>query len=210
MRHHRGAVRTIKHAAVLLAPWLVLGACSSSPAVSSGSDAGGDAQRKKQHDAASMVDATGDATETGVVGSDAKPHVINDPQNCVPPGTTSNVDGVGGYCSPAGAQCLRAIAGGMASICTADVGAAAHEWFCTVPCATTTDCGAGGSTCIATVQGQVCVPAACMAFVGDASTYDSGFDSGKGLDGSMVHDAAHTDGAARDASREAAVDAHGD
>src|SRR5450755_4482664 len=41
-----------------------------------------------------------DASTDGADGADA--HIINDPQNCIPPGTPNNAAGVGGYCSPGG------------------------------------------------------------------------------------------------------------
>jgi len=186
-----------------LATSLILGAGCSSSSSAVTPDAGHDAGSKKHADASTGTDGSG-SNDTGVVTrGDAKPHVITDPDNCIAPGSTSNVSGVGGYCSPAGGQCATAIAGGMASVCTADVGAPAHAWFCTVPCTKTSDCGAGGATCIATDQGQVCVPAACGAFVGDAAVSDSGRDGAS--DASHGHDAAPRDSGDRDAPHDAAT-----
>lgn len=167
----------MKRFVLALAPWLALGvACSSSTTVVT-SDSGVDAGHKKTPDAGKKLDAS-DASETSVVmTSDAKPDVINDPKDCVAPGTLSNPQGVGGYCSPAGGQCAHAVTGGMASICTGDIGAAAHEWFCTVTCSSNTDCGSGGATCIQGVLAQVCVPSTCLAFVGDSGVTEGGTDA---------------------------------
>ena len=76
---------------------------------------------------------------------------------------------------------MHAGTGGTPVICTADVeGTPAHEWFCTIPCTQTSDCGAGGGACLSAPFGQFCVPQACSQGLGDAAslTIDGGPDAG--------------------------------
>src|SRR5580700_7703128 len=70
--------------------------------------------------------------------------VVINPNNCVKPGTASNSQGVGGYCSPMGGQCATVGPGGSPTLCTGDTSypsSMMNAWFCTVPCPAT--CGAG-------------------------------------------------------------------
>jgi hypothetical protein len=119
----------------------------------------------------------GKTSEGGGGGGDAA--VINDPMNCVAPGTANNSQGIGGYCSPGGGQCTTAGPGGAPRICTADVdGTPMHAWFCTYPCSGSTDtttCGPGAA-CVTATMGTGCVPMSC-AFLEDAGT-SGGDDSG--------------------------------
>jgi hypothetical protein len=96
-------------------------------------------------------------------------HVINDPQNCIPPGTPNNAFGVGGYCSPGGQQCANAGPEAGGTICTADFAQVvpAHAWFCTTICDidAANPCGNPGPPCISAEGETVCLPPACMAFV---------------------------------------------
>jgi hypothetical protein len=116
--------------------------------------------------------------ESGIKDStsprDTAPDVIIDPENCVRPGTLSNTQGVGGYCSPGGGQCDMAGPGGSATLCSGDLGVTpAHAWFCTLSCGMTTDCG-GGATCIDFATGSICVPSSCDSILGDGGLGDSG------------------------------------
>jgi hypothetical protein len=143
---------------------LVLFSCASiipviAAGCSSSSSNGGD-----------TTDAGSDGATTGDSATDSS--VINDPQNCVAPGTTNNELGMGGYCSPGGHQCDTAGPSGAARLCSADYGAPAHAWFCTYPCSVVTDCGSG-EACIGDAQGTGCVPNACTYL---ESTVDSGLD----------------------------------
>jgi hypothetical protein len=198
---------------------LLAAACSSSsstPPMMTGQDSG--TQKK--------ADAGHDATkDTGNVGaSDAVPDVIIDPNNCVAPGALFSQKGIGGYCSPMGGQCAHAGTGGTPTLCTADFSAPAHEWFCTITCTTTTDCGAGGGVCVAAPFGQFCVESACAKALGDAGegAFDAGVDSGTHDSGTSVdaktdvleHDAgthgdAHEDADKRDGAEDAHDAAHG-
>ncbi len=174
-------------------------ACSSS----SGAPTGTTGNKDGGKDAASDSAADGTVAEATAPGTDAHPDVIIDPHNCVAPGATSAGAGVGGYCSPGGGQCLHAGPGGSATTCTADIFAPPHEWFCTVSCTTTSDCGGGGGTCLSAPFGQICVPASCANGLGDASStvVDAGTgadaaDAAEPHDGAAAHDAAsdgHTD-----------------
>jgi len=118
--------------------------------------------------------------------------------NCVAPGTASSAAGVGAYCSPGGGQCNHDAPDGAPTICTADFGAAAHLWFCTVVCTSTSQCGLGSATCVAAANGSLCVPTACTAFAADASVDagDAGADAaidadeGGAVDARPVTDAA--------------------
>jgi hypothetical protein len=105
----------------------------------------------------------------GSTGGDGG-NVINDPANCVPPGTAGNSLGIGGYCSPLGGQCDTAGPGGAARICTADLTSTpAHAWFCTYPCSHGSDCGSG-EVCFQNSQGAGCIPntPACLSLDVDA------------------------------------------
>ena len=85
--------------------------------------------------------------------------------------------------SPGGEQCLHAGSGGTATLCSADFGAPSHEWFCTITCTTSTDCGPAGGTCVTAPFAQVCVPAACDKDLGDASSgYTDAGDAGSTTD----------------------------
>jgi len=175
-------------------------ACSSSstPSVPPPKEAGTDAHVVKK------PDATSGGMEASTGGSDAHPDVIIDPADCVSVGAKPSEDGIGSYCSPGGGQCLHAGTGGVATLCTADVFAPAHEWFCTVACDTTSDCGPGGGTCIDAPFGQICVPAACIANLGDAASpvVDAG-DAASASDATSDHDAAPS----HDATSDVAADA---
>lgn len=155
----------VKKAFVLLAVGLgcvVPVACSTS---SSGTAGGKDA-----------------STDGADAGGDA--HVINDPLNCIPPGTPNNAAGVGGYCSPGGGQCANAGPDAEGTICTADFGSVvpAHAWFCTDLCELDAafSCGNPGPPCISAEGELVCVPPTCMAFI--TALEEAGADGG-GPDG---------------------------
>ncbi len=117
-------------------------------------------------------------------GSDVA--IINDPQNCVPPGTPNNAFGVGGYCSPGGGQCANAGPEAGGTICTADFGSIvpAHAWFCTDLCEIDAAfaCGDPGPPCISAEGELVCVPPTCMAFINalDEGGADGGAPDGPG------------------------------
>jgi hypothetical protein len=119
---------------------------------------------------------------------DSGADVILNTSNCVPPGTASNSQGIGGYCSPMGGQCASAGPDGSATLCSADfTGTPGNAWFCTYPCTPGFDCGSG-STCITEASsGQSgCVPTSCAFLAGDGggTTGDSGGgagDSGSGM-----------------------------
>jgi hypothetical protein len=116
-----------------------------------------------------QADGGSDAGDAGI-------DVVIDPQNCVPPGTAPNDQGMGGYCSPGGEQCVTAGPGGAPRICTADVtGTPAHAWFCTYPCTSSSMCGTGAS-CITTAMGSGCVPTVCD-YLDDAGLIDSPTDA---------------------------------
>jgi hypothetical protein len=199
----------------VLAPILVACSSSSTPSTTPPVDAAVDTHVvKKKPDA-----STTPTPEASTGGTDAHPDVIIDPQNCVAVTAKSSEMGIGGYCSPAGGQCLHAGTGGTPTLCTADFGAPAHEWFCTLPCDTTSQCGAGGGTCISAPFAEICVPAACTGALGDAQSqvFDA---SDAATDGTLSPDAndasnqdasGHEAGASPDASHDgAAVDApHG-
>ena len=127
----------------------MMGACSSSSSSSTASDA---------------------STLQDVVVPSDDAAVVNDPDNCVPPGTAGNSLGIGGYCSPLGGQCDTAGPGGAARICTADLTSTpAHAWFCTYPCSQQSDCG-NGEVCFQNAQGAGCIPntPACLSLDVDA------------------------------------------
>jgi hypothetical protein len=182
-------------------------ACSSTPSVGV-ADAAGDAKgspdaRGAPHREGGILDATvweANVPDSLLGVSDALPEatVVVDPMNCVPPGTPSNAAGVGGYCSPGGGQCNHDTPDAAPTICTADFGAAAHLWFCTVACTTTAACGPGSATCVAAANGNACVPSACSAFAADASA-DGGDAQATSTDGGA-------DGS--DGGRDAGTDAH--
>ena len=129
--------------------------------------------------------SSGDSGTDGTTGGDSSTKdsgIVNDPQNCVPPGTPNNANGVGGYCTPLGGQCDTAGPGGAARICTADLTSTpAHAWFCTFPCEHTSDCGSG-SVCFESDQGSGCVPTACLSLNADAGHVIED-DAGDGGDG---------------------------
>jgi len=188
--------------------------CSSSSATgpATGADGG-----KHVGDGGHSREATVEGSAGGV---DAHPDVIIDPSNCVAPSAASSENGVGGYCSPGAGQCAHAGAGGTATLCTADIPAPSHEWFCTIPCSAPSDCGPGGGACLSAPFGQICVPPACAGNLGDASSlvvdsgdasadgasdapHDAGHDAAEAHDAATSHDA-RSDGAV---SRDAAADA---
>jgi hypothetical protein len=176
---------------------------SSTPSMAPGRDAGSDVGHP-----AKKPDAT-TGMEASAGGSDAHPDVIIDPNDCVAVNAKPSEDGVGSYCSPGGGQCLHAGTGGVATLCTADFQAPAHEWFCTLPCNTTSQCGPGGGTCISAPFAQICVPASCTANLGDAASLvvdagDAAVDAPG--DATTDQDASRHD-AATDAARDAETDA---
>jgi hypothetical protein len=120
------------------------------------------------------------APKDASTGSDVA--IINDPQNCVPPGTPNNAAGVGGYCSPGGGQCANAGPEAGGTICTADFGSVvpAHAWFCTDLCEldASDSCGVGGPPCVSAEGELVCLPNACMGFL--AGLEDGGTDAPAG------------------------------
>jgi hypothetical protein len=107
-------------------------------------------------------------------------NVINDPQNCVPPGTPNNPFGVGGYCTPGGGQCATAGPDAAGTICTADFGQVvpAHAWFCTTLCDTdaSNPCGNPGPPCVSAEGENVCLPPSCQGFV--TALEEAGADGG--------------------------------
>jgi hypothetical protein len=120
----------------------------------------------------------------GFVPSDAQPEAMTTTNNCVAPGTASNANGVGGYCSPGGGECAEAGPDGGIALCTADLNAPANAWFCTLFCASTAACGPG-ATCVTAIQGQACVPSACLDVAGEIIP-----DAGDGGDLDAAMDAA--------------------
>jgi hypothetical protein len=150
---------------------LALSACSSSSATKTATDsgvtphpdAGVDAHQARHPDAGhdtGLVDASPDVP--GFVAADGATTVDNDPNDCVAPGTPSNAEGVGGYCSPNGGQCAKGAPDGNVSVCTADFNVPAHAWFCTIACTSSAECGSGSASCLPSVHGQSCVPSACV------------------------------------------------
>ena len=113
---------------------------------------------------------SGGAPETAAT-VDAVIDVVNNPNNCVKPGTASNSLGIGGYCNPNGGQCAKAGPGGSPTICTGDVSSTMNAWFCTLPCPT--QCGPG-AMCMITPSGSECVPTACAGLFPDASVPGDG------------------------------------
>jgi hypothetical protein len=125
---------------------------------------------------------TDDAGTGGDSGANVDSGVINDPANCVPPGTAGNSLGIGGYCSPLGGQCDTAGPGGAARICTADLTSTpAHAWFCTYPCSQPSDCGSG-EVCFQNAQGAGCIPNTCLYLDADAGSIITGDDAGTDTD----------------------------
>jgi hypothetical protein len=111
---------------------------------------------------------TDSGTTLGDGASGPDTGVINDPQNCVPPGTVGNALGIGGYCSPLAGQCDTAGPGGAARICTGDLTSTpAHAWFCTYPCSHTRDCGEG-NVCFENSEGAGCIPTSCLYLDSDS------------------------------------------
>ena len=190
---------------------LIAAGCSSSSPSGSSSSAKDAGKKDTGVDAAS--DATADSTvpEASVGVPDVHPDAIIDPNDCVATPATSSENGVGGYCSPGAGQCLHAGTGGSATDCTADFGAPAHEWFCTIPCSTTLDCGGGGGACVSAPFGQFCVPTACAKALGDAQSavVPDASDATAPHDGS-AHDAGEHDAALHDggSAHDATSDAH--
>ena len=86
---------------------------------------------------------------------------------CGSPGDRGNAEGVGKYCSKGGNQCSG---NGSATFCTADF--VDGPSFCTKPCSTDADCGAGAA-CNHQSAGSGCVPATCGA-MGPGSSADAG------------------------------------
>jgi hypothetical protein len=135
-------------------------------------------------------------------GGGAAPFIPSDAQqyetapvltNCVPPGTPSNANGVGGYCTPGGGECAAGGPDGAIAICTADTNAPNNAWFCTIMCETTASCGPGSATCVSAIQGQACIPAACADLLGDTLPDDGGKDGGETDGASTDADAAGSD-----------------
>jgi hypothetical protein len=147
-----------------------LGVACTSSSPKTAADAGTDAhvgQRPDAHAETStdarkdrgVVDAGVDAP--GFVPLDSGNPVVIDDANCVAPGTASNANGVGGYCSPNGGQCaIGSLDAG--AVCTADFNVPAHAWFCTVACSSTSECGPGSASCLPSIHGEACIPAACV------------------------------------------------
>jgi len=184
--------------------WMLACSSSSTPATKVvAKDAGKVTTRDSGSDSA--------AVEAGEAGSDAQPDVmvIIDNQDCVAPGTASNEEGLGGYCSPMGGQCVQTGLGGVATLCSGDLGAPAHEWFCTIPCSQTSDCGAGGGACLSAPFGQICVPTACAGNLGDAGSglFDAG-DAAPEAAASQHEGGTNVHDAATDAAHDAASSSH--
>jgi hypothetical protein len=101
--------------------------------------------------------------------------------NCVPTTMKNNAEGVGGYCTADGGQCVVGD-GATTTICTANFSAEVPPGasFCTNECqpdAGSVACGVGGPPCV-TVKGtgvSVCLPTSCMAFL-QAFEGDAGKD----------------------------------
>jgi hypothetical protein len=198
----------VASAAVALGASVGLGtlvACSSSSStVTASKDAGPDSRADGGLEGAAPEASTGPA--------DVAVDAVIDPADCVAPGTSSGETGVGGYCSPGGGECAHAGPGGTATLCTADFGAPAHAWFCTVTCASTADCGAGGGACLAPpFAQQICVPSACASGLGDASSPDvDAGDAAVSADtgiGDATSDAAVDGASTTDAAPDGGVDA---
>jgi hypothetical protein len=158
--------------AFVLAGWVatLATACASKGASDAGVTEHVDARATGRPDAREHeVDAGIDVP--GFVSTDAGNPIVVDDANCVAPGTASNAVGVGGYCSPNGGQCANAgLDGGVdatAAVCTADFNVPVHTWFCTIACTSTSTCGPGSASCIPSIQGQACIPAACASLLGD-------------------------------------------
>ena len=148
----------------------------------------------------------GGGEETGGGGVDATIDVIDNPSNCVKPGTANNAQGVGGYCNSGGGQCASAGPGGTPTLCSSDISAAPNAWFCTITCPTT--CG-GGAACVTTTVGSYCVPTACVGALADAGlivsdagvesgTVEGGGSEGGGSEGGGGVEASTNDGGAGD------------
>ncbi|HEY1694169.1 MAG TPA: hypothetical protein VGG39_18500 [Polyangiaceae bacterium] len=132
--------------------------------------------------------AGGGGVDASTDGSDAA--VVNDPLNCIPPGTPNNAAGVGGYCTPNGGQCANAGPDAEGTICTADFGTVvpAHAWFCTTLCeidASVTGCGENGPPCVSAEGEFVCLPAACSGFL--TALEEAGAGAGDGGTASDGH-----------------------
>jgi hypothetical protein len=69
---------------------------------------------------------------------------------------------------------------GAPEICTADLtGTPSHDWYCTLPCSKTSQCGAG-ATCASTPTGSRCVPTSCDSFIPDSGPSDGGTEGEAG------------------------------
>jgi hypothetical protein len=114
----------------------------------------------------------GGGKDSGAVKDAGADVIIIDPKNCVPPGSPE-------YCSPGGGQCDMEGPGGMAEICSADLGAPAHDWYCTSPCDEEASTCTGTSTCESTPSGSRCVPESCDYLLPEGGPVDSGKDASK-------------------------------
>jgi hypothetical protein len=194
-----------------LAASVVVAACSSSSSpttpVDSGMQTKADTGTKKPKPDSGTV-THHDAGQGDAGSGDAG--IIIDPDNCVAPGTPNNSEGVGGYCSPNGEQCLKAGPGGTPTICTADIGGTpAHAWFCTYPCTTQSMCGTG-NTCVTTAAGSGCVPDACLSLADGGFSTDGASDALQ-AEGGSANDGGHVDGSRVDGAglHDAAIDSGG-
>lgn len=150
----------------------------------------------------------GGATESGSGGGvDATIDVVDNPDDCVKPGTANNPQGVGGYCNSGGAQCASAGPGGTPTLCSADFSGVSNAWFCTIPCGATTQCGAG-ATCVATRGGSYCVPPPCLGTLADAGELLAEAGADASVEGGT--DGGTGEGAADSAAQDSAVDAGAD
>lgn len=102
---------------------------------------------EEKTDTAAKVDAS-------VGPSPVADGAARDPDNCVKPGTKNNDQGIGGYCETH-TDCVKGL-----SFCTALLGAPAHAWFCSRPCAEDPNCGEG-LYCASDPRGVACVPIIC-------------------------------------------------
>jgi hypothetical protein len=155
-------MRAVRNTIVVVS---VIGAVALGAACSSSSSSGG-----------SEADAGGAEVSSTV---DVAVDVVNNPDNCVKPGTPNNAQGIGGYCNPGGGQCAKAGPGGSPTICTGDTANVTNAWFCTVPCPSM--CGAG-ATCMTTPSGAECVPTSCAGYFPDASSTADGGSDATGMD----------------------------
>jgi hypothetical protein len=116
------------------------------------------------------VSACSSSSSSGSGNPDASKPADAGVTNCVPTTMKNNAQGVGGYCTSSGGQCVTD--DGATTICTADFSSMVPPGasFCTNECqpdAGTVACGVGGPPCT-TVKGtavSVCLPASCTAFL---------------------------------------------